>query len=417
MDLGAHLSILASFSLIFVSPILERKMKGAQIIRRSIAQALAPFLILSPLLIMTFNRFNWVSLIANILVVGLGEWIVSIGFFGMMISLIWPTLAGFILHSCWIFLRTIEWSNGWILRLPHPSIQIPDQGIIWILAISLCISGIIFFRNSYLRFGAILSMIIIILMTLNMAQKQDLKFTVIDVGPGDAILIQYHHQNILVDTGPQKNMKDFYQQKTNQKLVFELSKLGINKIDRLILTHLDLDHFGGIETVLNLIPVYQIYTHGIPSKKQMMIQNIGNQYNISIDSLNWGDRIQLGQSSYIDVLSPLPARINGINTENNRSLALKITHKNNQFLLTGDMDNTEESVLARFYQDEINADLLKLGHHGSRYSSSNTLLFYTQAKIAVNSCAAQNRYHHPHPSIIQKINSLDLYSYFGKKFN
>lgn len=413
MDLGAYLSILATFSLLFVAPKLQESIlpKAPALIRRSISHSLAPFLILSPLIIAVFHRFSWISLIANILVVGIGEWVVTVGFFSSGLSFIWPQLAGYLQGSCFAMIRFIELICHTVRLVPHPVINLSESSVIFLYGVECCILVALFHNNKRIKYLC-MGCMLVYLGFLSIKPHNDLLISIFDVGQGDAILIQTQRQNILIDTGPQKTYADFLNKKPAIQLRQELVAKGVNKIDLLILTHLDLDHIGGIETVLSLVPVAGIATHGIDSEKHRIIDSIAQAYQIPLITLKQGDRLVFDKSSYIDILAPLRSRIPGIIAENNRSLVLKLQHQNLSFLLTGDLESEEETAISHYYQRYLNTDVFKLGHHGSNSSSTATLLYHNTPNIVINSCALKNRYHHPHPSVIKRIQLIGA-SYLG----
>ena len=210
---------------------------------------------------------------------------------------------------------------------------------------------------------------------------------VLDVGQGLAVLIETKHHTLLFDTGAQA---------ANQVLLPQLQALGYPKLDALVLSHHDNDHDGAAESLLAKVPAQRIYAGQIneySNLSHVSIQHCGQPFNWQWDSVNFR------------FLTPtLDASPNEAD-DNARSCVLHIQTPNAAALLTGDLPAQQETTLLT---EAIRAEVLILGHHGSKTSSSLDFLRAVNPSMAVVSAGYLNRYRHPHPSILQRLTQENI---------
>ncbi|MFT8316311.1 MAG: ComEC/Rec2 family competence protein [Clostridium sp.] len=224
----------------------------------------------------------------------------------------------------------------------------------------------------------------------------------IDVGQGDSELVQINNKNILIDAGP----KD-----AENKVVSYIKAQDITTLDYLIETHPHEDHIGGMEAVVKSFKINEfigpkIYNPPTTSIFKDLITTLKNR-NMKITVLEPGDSINLGENVKCQILSPIKSSYDNLN---NYSVVLKITYKNSKFLFTGDAEQEDESKILNNGFD-ISSDVLKVGHHGSSSSSSESFLKEVSPKIAVISCGKNNDYSHPHKVTLDKLNSINCKIY------
>lgn len=220
----------------------------------------------------------------------------------------------------------------------------------------------------------------------------------INVDQGDAILIQVNNKNLLIDSGPKSHKK---------QLVKFLNDLNISKLDYVIATHPHEDHIGNMNTVLNSYKVQSFYAPKVYSYTKSFEQMIDSlkSNNLKINPIKRGcNTINLGFQTNVEVFSPIN---DTYDNENNYSTVIKISFGNNSFLFTGDAEKEIEDKLI-LLNDDLKADILKVSHHGSSSSTSDSFLNRVSPKYAVISVGKNNIYDHPNDTIISKLNTYNI---------
>ncbi|MFH1598419.1 MAG: MBL fold metallo-hydrolase [Patescibacteria group bacterium] len=252
-----------------------------------------------------------------------------------------------------------------------------------------------------------LLIIIIILTALGMAaclflyqeKEKLLEVVFMDVGQGDAILIKTpYDQQILIDGGPDNQVL----QKLGQHMPF-----WDRSIDLLILTHPHSDHVGGLPAVMDRYQVEQIFYTGVLHTSPdylAWLQKIEEQA-VDLKITKSGDRVNLGNDLYLDTLFPLEDYTNQeVEDLNGTSVVNKLVYGQHAFLLTGDLPAEQE--LAVLNQGiNVTADVLKVGHHGSKYSSSSEFLSDVDPQYAIVQVGQDNKFGHPHLVALNNIES------------
>lgn len=222
----------------------------------------------------------------------------------------------------------------------------------------------------------------------------------LNVGQGDAILIRTPGgQNILVDGGPKNNI--LYELKNTLPAWDSL-------LDYVILTHPDRDHIEGLISVLKRYPVKHVLATGTYKKDYFSRRffELIREKNIPLTIAHASSDLQFEPEVFLDVIFPFLQVIEFSEKTNDSSLISKLIYGKNEILLTGDSEAaTEQKLLAEGVA--LNADVLKVGHHGSKTSTSEDFLRAVNPAYAVISVGKDNSYHHPHPSVIKKLKQCD----------
>lgn len=226
-----------------------------------------------------------------------------------------------------------------------------------------------------------------------------LTVTFLDVGQGDAILIDAPNGNqLLIDGGPPG------------KGVRALSRalpFYDHAVDLVALSHPHLDHFGGFLDIVRAYGVGAVITsgtvNGTPDFAEW--QKLLREKELKELVLERGERINLGAGVYVDVL--LPDRDVSGDSPHNGTLVLRLTYGTTSFLFTGDMEENLEQYLVSLEGEKLTSTVLKVGHHGSDTSTSKPLLGFVGPQYAVISVGEGNSYGHP------KQETLDALSEFG----
>ncbi len=214
----------------------------------------------------------------------------------------------------------------------------------------------------------------------------------IDVGQGDAILLVAGDQAMLVDSGLQqagKTVADY------------IRSLGIRKLDYVVASHNHNDHTGGLLTILKSFKVEHYWmAESDPTKPSEKALEAAKDQGSLVEQPAIQTTTSLGDAR-VTVLGPLK----DYKEANDDSLVLKVSHGNKTFLLTGDMEAAAERDLVESGA-ALEADLLKVGHHGGASSSTYLFLRSVNPKYAVISCGLDNEYGHPHADTISRLNDV-----------
>lgn len=220
----------------------------------------------------------------------------------------------------------------------------------------------------------------------------------LDVGQGDAILIESPSgTDILIDGG------------RNRSVLRELSKrLGPldRTIDLVIATHPDADHIGGLPGVFKNYRVLHYMEPGVvgdTNQAQELDARLLDEAGLEQFPAKRGLRLSLGAEAYADVLFP-DRSVPGLEP-NTASTIIRVVYGETAFLLSGDSPSSVEEWLVRLDGEKLQSDVLKAGHHGSRTSTSEALLLVVDPAFVVVSAGKDNSYGHPHPEVLERIQS------------
>ncbi len=219
------------------------------------------------------------------------------------------------------------------------------------------------------------------------------EFHFIDVGQGDSTLIRTPSGNILVDAGENSAERD---------LKNYLDICGVETIEYAVFTHPDSDHIGGADMVLKEYKVNNVIMSDADGDSAVFrrLEDAIAEEGCPVYYALPGETYSLGEFDMF-IFSPDP---NAKLDSNNSSLVIKATWGDTTAMLTGDAEKpAEESILATYSGAELGSMLLKMGHHGSRTSSTDAWLAAVKPKIAVISCGLNNSYGHPHPEALARI--------------
>lgn len=230
-------------------------------------------------------------------------------------------------------------------------------------------------------------------------QPGKFKVVFLDVGQGDAIFIQTPEKyQILIDTG------------ASSVITSELGSVMApwdRSLDMIIITHPDMDHFGAMEDVLEHYVVDTIIDNGFYhddefSEYATLVKQEGSTY---VRPHN-GYRVALPGDVILTFIS-VPDFGQG-SDKNDESIIVRVDYKKASFLFTGDASVDIEEMLVDEHPELLDIAILKLGHHGSKTSSSELFLQATTPQIAVISAGIGNRYGHPHPDVMQRASDLGI---------
>lgn len=238
------------------------------------------------------------------------------------------------------------------------------------------------------------------------------KLTAIDVGQGDSFLITTPSgRHILIDAGDNSRIDS-----GKNIIVPYLRHIGVMKLDALVITHPDADHYGGAESIIKMFPVKELWISECariePKEEWELVQGKAQERGIIIRDVGrgflWDENLFQIRALHPDVKASLAGDAGaGCRETNTGSITLRASGLGHAALLTGDLTvQGERSILQT--DIHLKSEVLKLGHHGSKTSSSTEFLEAVSPELAIISSGRRNKFHHPHPQVTRRLDSLDI---------
>ena len=261
------------------------------------------------------------------------------------------------------------------------------------------------FKNKFLKIQIVLLAVLILIWTwVLIEEKQEfLEINFYDIGQGDAILVETpNKKQILIDGGPDLTILE----KLGKELPF-----WDRYIDLVILTHPEYDHLGGLIGVVKRYKIGGILTTGVvrDTAEYKEWKKIVENKNIPVYIAQIGEVIELDKEINLVVLHPS----NNLNNKkfeksNNTSMVAQLVYKDFELLLTGDIEREVEQALVGLGIN-LNSDILKVAHHGSKTSTTENFVKAVNPIIAVISAGKDNFYNHPHREVLENLAGIPIF--------
>lgn len=413
-DTGFQLSFSVSFSLVISAPVILKAFHS--FFQQTAAASFIAQLSSLPVILSTFYEVSVISIFANLLFVPLFSFVLLPL---LLISYIVLSLAGELPAFYLLFLEDlVHYVNILAMKLselPFSTIIIGKLEpfllvmlIILILQFFYTWEGFIFKKSKLpLWLFAVPLMPLLFQIVLPYVDPNG-QVVFLDVGQGDSIFIKmpYNQGNYLIDTGGVTPFeKENWQERGSpydpgeKILVPFLKSEGIRTVDKLILTHGDADHIGGAIALLEEIRVKQLILPRVSERSALEqdVMSIAREKGTDIYLAGMGTGWKTAQGEFF-ILNPSESS----GERNDLSIVLHATIGGKKWLFTGDLGIEGEMLLIQ-ENKQIDTDVLKVGHHGSKYSSSDSFLEETTPDYAVISVGERNRYGHPGKEVIARL--------------
>ncbi|WP_161974822.1 DNA internalization-related competence protein ComEC/Rec2 [Bacillus timonensis] len=362
-----------------------------------------------PILLFHFFEFSLLSLPLNMLYVPLYSMIILpfALFTVIVLGIIEPVGEMFAIVLTWL-LEILNQATVWFSQFSFPVLTLGKPGLV--LMILYC--GSIFYflicweKRKVLLQRALLAPIGILLIHLIMPYLNPYgEVTMIDVGQGDSIYIElpYRKAVYLIDTGGtiqfeqepwEKRRNEF---STAQGIIIPfLKSKGVTSIDRLIITHGDQDHIGGAQGLVKNMNIKEIVIgkNKNNTSQEEELKKIAAKKKIPVHIVERGQKWKEGKHLFY-ILAPNGNEVE----ENNNSIVIYTKLGGLNWLFTGDIEKDVELDLIKTYKN-LPVDVLKVGHHGSKTSSTKEFVQFLNPEIALIPVGVNNRFNHPHPDVI-----------------
>ena len=393
LDIGFLYSSLTSFGLILFSDYLKTSNKVLALLRVSLIALLFSL----PITINNFYEYNFLSILANILIVPLVSTIIyPLSLITLIFPFFHPILKFFlmILETISTILSNITWFKIILPKMP------------WFLIIG-------YYFIIYLIFKTKKKCLVILLITLLLGYKLSFNFDnnfyvyYLDVGQGDSILLinPRSRKATLIDTGGKKSVSynEFppNEYHISNNIITFLKSINISKINTLITTHGDYDHMGESLNIVNNFKVGNV------------ILNCGSLNELEQDLIILLDKKHIKYSKCINQLDISPIKLYFLNSgeydnENDNSNVIYAKLNDYKFMFMGDAGVEKEKDILNKYNISV-IDVLKIGHHGSKTSSSKEFITKIKPKYSIISVGKNNRYGHPNKEVLENLKDSKIY--------
>jgi competence protein ComEC len=408
-DPGFQLSFAATATLILFAPSISRLTPlGSRLPGRWLAVSLAAQLGVVPVAAWHFHRLAGGAVLANLVAVPAAGGLMVVGMAILLFGPV-PGVGALLALAARALVAAITWSSELVLMLPGGSIVVPAPGPVWLIGYGagLLVAALAPGRWRRASFASLALLLIGMVARPDAATPSELAVTAIDVGHGDALLLEIPGgRRVLVDGGGSHDA-DF---DTGERVVVPfLLRRGIRRLDAVVLTHPDRDHLGGLSAVLADLEVGELW-EGEPAWElagYRGLREIARQRGVRVRSLRTRDSVRLGEAT-VEVLAGLEdgageprVRRKKRRGYNHASLVLRVRYRRARILLTGDAESQlERKLLAdgRF----LRADMLKVGHHGSGSSTTPLFLDAVRPRVAVVSARRSGAFRLPSPRVLHR---------------
>lgn len=356
---------------------------------------------LVPLLVHIYYQWTPISIIFNLLLLPAMEPLMVSALLTALGGIFWIPLGMLCSLPARCILELFQLLFTWGDRLPGTPLVTgcPSWGMVVILYGLEAVAVWIWYRRKW-RYAFWIGGILI---GLSFCQSnRPLQITMLDVGQGDGILIQFPNgKNMMIDGGSSSRSKI-----GSYVLLPALKYYGIARLDYLVVTHVDEDHVSGIRELLDTgYPVRDMMLPSVTDSdpEWMELKEMASRTGTEVHAVVQGDQMQEGEVS-IHCLHPVYGE--ETTDRNASSIVLLVRLGDFDALFTGDLPGTEEEILCQWVQEHPgsisgNLEVLKVAHHGSRYSTGESFLSCLSPKLALIS--AGDSYGHPHPEVLCRL--------------
>lgn len=187
----------------------------------------------------------------------------------------------------------------------------------------------------------------------------------------------------------------------------------INVIDYMIISHFDIDHVGGLLSIMEELKVRAVIIsrQGEDSENYKKFKEIVKEKNIKVIVVGKGDSLKIEKDLCFDILWPNNSKLITDNVLNNNSIVCKLHYKNFSMMFTGDIEEIAEKQILQEYKNNLealNSTILKVAHHGSKTSSTQEFLKAIKPKVALIGVGKNNKFGHPNEEVIKRLENIRM---------
>ncbi len=374
-----------------------------------VAISLSAQLLTVPFVLGLFGEMSLWAIPANIVIAPLLPILLGAGFLFCIFSIICTPFCVYISKILTLIIDAAKHIISFFGNLDFGIIQFLSTEPLFIFAYVVLLVIIFLFllkRRQFLIYPLAMLLVAIIFMAVQCVNSQNsAQVRFINVGQGDSALISLPEDvNILIDGGPSYSKEI----DSSSAASSYLTQNGVNHIDFMIATHANSDHTGGLLSILNECEVDTLIippTFYSGSSGEMLLQKAAEK-DVQIRILTTGNSISFSRDISITALLPDNHLSSNEISQNNGSLVIKLDCFNTSFLFTGDIEATAEHYMIRLLPEEVlDADVLKVPHHGSGFSSTEEFIKAVSPDFAVISSDGQS-FGHPSQEVLTRLSSM-----------
>lgn len=411
MDIGFLLSFAAVASIFYIEPILKiGPLKEEGYIRDTLRVMIAVQIGLSPILLYYFHALPVYSIIANILVLPVVPFILGLSIIGIGISYFSMMSATFLMGPVFFMIRYMSVVIETIVELPLNQIHVGRVSGPTMLLVSLLMIQLILKKRVKYMILTVAVLVISVSLT-NYEDNNDLSIHYMDIGQGDATVINYKGTYIMIDGGG-----DIHRRGKSNVGTYILEPFfdayGVKEIETIFVTHSDFDHLYGIIELANTMVIHQIilptYYIGIEDELLETLFSVLDD-ETKIIYMSADDYYLIGDLS-LYCMNPSDER--AYDDGNSASLAFHLSYKEFDALFLGDIGKDQELDILDDYEMRLrDIEVLKVAHHGSNSSSDVEFLKQISPEVSIISVGEHNAYGHPHEDVISRLEASGCITY------
>ena len=353
-----------------------------------------------PLLPVMFGQTSLISPIANAFAIPLISFVVTpLALLGSFLPFDTPlNLSYQALDICMVALK-------WLNQLPMATWQ-QHAPVAWtLLPAVLGVLWLLLPRGFPMRWLGIIGFLPMFLILLTRPAVGDMKVTVLDVGQGLSVVVQTATHNMLYDAGPKYTE---HSDAGSCVIIPFLHGEGVKKLDGFIVSHNDIDHSGGMPSVLALMPVTWLASSFTPDIETGEIKTLDTLTKIPC----FAGQVWSWDNVKFEMLHPtFESYDKATLKDNNLSCVLKITSQAGSILLTGDIEKEAELDLINIDSAKLKSDVMTVPHHGSKTSSTPAFIAAVSPSVSVFTTGYLNRFGHPKPVIVERYQTANSMIY------
>jgi competence protein ComEC len=402
-DPGFQLSFVAAGCiLVFAGPLACRLSPQLGAVGSLFAVSLAAQAGIVPIMAWHFCRLTPVGLVANLVVMPLAGGLMASGALLVVLGEV-PWLGEGLTWMVWLLVKGLTFTSQLAVAVPGGSIRVLHPALWWVAAylLGLLAAGAIGSRRAGVV--ALFSLTLwLIFQPQRVSPSSQLRMTAVDVGHGDAILLELPDgERMLVDAGGSYHRTFDVGESV---VVPALLHLGVRELDAVVVTHADSDHIGGLSAVVANLRVGEIWL-GAPAWHRPVYREVrerARERGVAVRRVRSGDSLRIGRVHW-KVLSGGKGGEGG-NGSNDESIVLRATFGKAVVLLMGDAGEVVERRLVR-WRESVRADVIKVGHHGSRSATIPAFLEAVRPRVAVVSTGGSSLFRLPAPRVLQRLSA------------